>query len=74
MTPSVRYQATLAVFASIYLLYATVSLLISFEVLRPPPSWPAMQAGAVVLLVPTIYVVYKRSQQLLNVEDDEEGE
>ena len=58
MTSSTGYQAALAVFASIYLLYATVSLLIGFEVLRPPPSWPAMQAGAVVLLAPTVYVVY----------------
>ena len=74
MTPSTGYQAALAAFASIYLLYATVSLLIVFEVLHPPPSWPAMQAGAVVLLVPTTYVVYKRSQQLLSVENDEEGE
>ena len=74
MTPPTGHQAALAAFASIYLLYATVSLLIVFEVLRPPASWPAVQAGAVVLLVPTTYVVYKRSQQLLSVENDEEGE
>ena len=71
MTVSVRYQAALAAFALIYLLYAIVSLLIGFDALRSPGFWPAMQGGAVVLLVPTVYVVYKRSQQLLDVGNDE---
>ena len=66
MTTVTRSRTAVVGFAAIYLLYAEVALLIEFDTVRPPAFWSMVRAGAVLLLIPTVYVVYKRTQQLLS--------
>ena len=60
--PTVTRSRTAVVgFAAIYLLYAEVAPLIEFDIVRPPAFWSTVRAGAVLLLIPTVYAVYKRT-------------
>lgn len=72
MTGPTLYRAILALLTTFYLVYAALSLSIELSALQAPTFWPTIRILTIVLLVPTVYAVYKRTQDMVaSISDDE---
>jgi hypothetical protein len=65
MTGPTLYRAILALLTAFYFVYAALSLSIELGALQAPTFWPIIRILTVVLLVPTVYAVYKLTQDMV---------